>query len=102
MCAASAVDAMLKDKGYKKGSLYERIDASAKDHVITEEMAKWAHAVRLDANDQRHDDESTSIASQEDGERAIAFTKALGQFMFVIPALVAKGISEAEQGQVAE
>jgi len=51
MLAASAVDAMLKEKGYKDGSLYKRIEQAAGDHLITAEMASWAHEVRLDAND---------------------------------------------------
>ena len=54
MLAASAVDAMLKQKTYTTGSLYTRIDQAANDKVITDDMAKWAHKVRLDANDQRH------------------------------------------------
>lgn len=58
MLCASSVDAMLKLKGYKDGSLYQRIENAAKDHLITNEMSKWAHDVRLDANDQRHADEN--------------------------------------------
>ncbi len=52
MLAASSIDAMLKEKGYKVGGLYDRIKQAAKDHLITDEMAAWAHDVRLDANDQ--------------------------------------------------
>lgn len=40
MLTASAVDAMLKDKGYKDGSLYARIDAAAKDNIITK-VREW-------------------------------------------------------------
>jgi hypothetical protein len=54
MLAASAVDAMLKHKNYTVGSLKDRIDKAAKDHLITSEMAAWAHEIRLDANDERH------------------------------------------------
>ena len=52
--AASAVDAMLKDKGYKTGTLYTRIDQAVKENVLTQGMATWAHAVRLEANGVRH------------------------------------------------
>ncbi len=96
MLAASAVDAMLKAKAYKNGSLYSRIDKAAEDHVITNEMAQWAHEVRLDANEQRHADEAVSSPSQEDARRCVDFAVALGQFMFVLPARVEKGISEAK------
>jgi Domain of unknown function (DUF4145) len=54
MLAASAVDAMLKHKNYTVGSLKDRIDKAANDHLITSEMAAWAHEIRLDANDERH------------------------------------------------
>ena len=56
MLSASSIDAMLKSKGYKKGNLYKRIEKAAEDHLITSEMAKWAHQVRLGANDERHAD----------------------------------------------
>jgi hypothetical protein len=91
MLAASAVDAMLKAKGYKNGSLYSRIDKAAEDHAITQEMSQWAHEVRLDANDERHADESADIASPEDAKRAVEFAEALGDFMFVLPARVTRG-----------
>src|SRR5712691_7102676 len=61
MLAASSVDAMLKAKGYKEGSLYTRINKAAEDHLITDGMAKWAHDIRLDANDQRHADDNAQL-----------------------------------------
>jgi hypothetical protein len=42
MLAASAVDAMLKQRGYTEGSLYARIEKAANDNVLTSEMAPWA------------------------------------------------------------
>ena len=91
MLAASAVDAMLKAKGKKDGSLYKRIDEAAADHLITPEMALWAHEVRLDANDQRHSDEEAALPSDDDARRVIGFAAALGDFLFVLPARVAAG-----------
>jgi hypothetical protein len=96
MLAASAVDAMLKAKGYKQASLYTRIDKAAEDHVITEGMAQWAHEVRLDANDQRHADEDAPLPSPEDARSSVDFAMALGQFMFVLPARVQRGLREAK------
>lgn len=89
--AASAVDAMLKAKGYKDGSLYSRIDAAAKATLITQEMAAWAHEIRLEANDQRHADDSAALPSSEDASRVIEFATALGQFLFVLPSRVERG-----------
>jgi hypothetical protein len=96
MLAASSIDAMLKAKNYKEGSLYSRIDQAAADHLITAEMAAWAHDVRLDANDQRHADEAESLPSDEDARRALDFAEALGDFMFVLPARVKRGREQAQ------
>jgi len=97
MLAASAVDAMLKDKGYKAGSLNSRIEEAAKAHVITAEMAAWAHEIRLDANDQRHADEAAPMATAEDADRVIQFAEALGQFLYVLPGLVKRGRKQPVQ-----
>jgi DNA-directed RNA polymerase subunit RPC12/RpoP len=97
MLAASSLDSMLKVKGYTTGSLYSRIDEAAKNHLITEEMAAWAHEVRLDANDQRHADDTADLPSQKDANKAIEFAQALAEFLFVLPARVARGRKSATQ-----
>jgi Domain of unknown function (DUF4145) len=97
MLAASAVDAMLKAKNLKAGNLYSRIDKAAKDHLITNDMASWAHEVRLDANDERHSDESAALPDANDAKRCVDFALALAQFMFVLPAKVQSGIAEAKE-----
>lgn len=91
MLAASAVDAMLKDKGLKEGSLYSRIGSAQAQHLITTEMATWAHEIRLDANDQRHADDEAELPDEADASKAIEFATALAQFLFVLPARVARG-----------
>ena len=91
MLTASAVDAMLKDKGFKDGSLNSRIDAAAKAHLITAEMAAWAHEIRLDANDQRHADETAALPEAADATKGIEFANALSQFLYVLPARVERG-----------
>ncbi len=93
MLAASAVDSMLKEKGYKDDSLFKRIDLAAKNHIITEEMSKWAHKIRLDANDQRHADETASLPSSEDAQMTVEFALALGEFLFVLPERIRKGLN---------
>lgn len=97
MLAASAVDAMLKAKNLKTGSLYSRIDQAKEGHLITAEMAQWAHDVRLDANDQRHADEEAPLPSEQDAKRAIDFALALAQFMFVLPARVQRGLADTKK-----
>ena len=96
MLSASAVDAMLKHKGYKDGSLFERINKAAKDHLITDEMAKWAHQVRLDANDQRHADEKARLPDGQDAKNSLEFSKALAEILFVLPSKVTKGIATSQ------
>ena len=95
MLSASAVDAMLKLKEYKEGSLYTRIDQAKTNHLITEEMARWAHEVRLDANEPRHADEIAPLPTNDDARKCIDFVLALGLFLFVLPTRVQRGLAEA-------
>ncbi len=94
MLCASAVDAMLKAKKYIDGNLYVRIEQAATDHLITREMAQWAHEVRLDANDQRHADGEVPLPDEHDAEKCIHFALALGEFLFVLPAKISKGLAD--------
>ncbi len=94
---ASSVDAMLKAKEYKKGTLNQRIDDAAANHLITEDMAKWAHQVRLDANDPRHADEISPLPSEDDAKRSVEFTIALGEFLFVLPSKVKRGLERPDE-----
>ena len=95
MLSASSVDAMLKVKGYKDGSLYQRIKDASAGHIITEDMATWAHQVRLDANDQRHADESAQFPTTEEAQRSLDFAMALAEILFVLPARVTRGLQES-------
>ena len=92
MLAASAVDSMLKHRGLSEGNLYTRIEKAAEQHLITIEMTKWAHAVRLDANDQRHADEAASLPNEADAQRSIDFAVALAEILFVLPVRVERGL----------
>ncbi|MEE4697396.1 DUF4145 domain-containing protein [Pseudomonas alliivorans] len=91
MLAGSSIDAMLKEKGLKEGNLYRRIESASAQHLITTEMAAWAHEIRLDANDQRHADENAALPDEAEAGKAIEFATALAQFLFVLPARVARG-----------
>jgi hypothetical protein len=95
MLAASSVDAMLKEKGLVEGTLYARIDQAATSGIITGGMAKWAHQVRLDANDQRHADVKAGLPSEQDARRSIQFVEALAEFLFVLPAMVEAGLKDS-------
>ena len=95
MLCASAVDAMLKEKGYTKDSLYKRIDQAAADHLITDAMAQWAHEIRLDANEQRHADKDAGLPTEKDAKLTFDFAVAFAEYLFVIPSKVSVGISDA-------
>ena len=95
MLCASSIDAMLKNKEYIEGSLYSRIDQAKNDNLITENMAEWAHEVRLDANDERHADKNHSLPVEDDAKRVIEFTISLAEFLFVLPSKVRRGIEDA-------
>jgi len=91
MLTASSVDAMLKARGLTDGTLYKRIDEAAARHLITSDMAAWAHEVRLDANDQRHADVDAPLPTPADAGRVVAFTRALAEVLFVLPARITRG-----------
>lgn len=92
VASASAVDAMLKARTYRDGSLYTRIDQAAAEHLITSDMALWAHQVRLDANDQRHADEEAPFPEISDAQRCLDFALAFAEILFVLPSRVTRGI----------
>jgi hypothetical protein len=88
LCAAG-VDSMLKQRGFKDGSVKARIDQAAKEHVITADMVKWAHQVRLDAAELGH-------AAEGDAERCLNFALALAEVLYVLPARVTRGLEQAK------
>jgi uncharacterized protein DUF4145 len=94
MTSASAVDWMLKEIGYKSGSLYSRIDQAVTDNRITADMGAWAHNVRLDANEERHADETAPEPKAEDAQRCLDFARTLADILFVLPARVRRGITK--------
>ncbi len=99
MLCASSVNIMLKEKGYIDGSLFARIKSATEQHLITDEMALWAHEVRLEANDQRHSDKDSGLPTIVDAERTIEFVKALAEFLFVLPSKVRSGLKDAKDVQ---
>ncbi|MBB4347962.1 DUF4145 domain-containing protein [Aliirhizobium cellulosilyticum] len=97
--AGSAVDAMLKEKGYTDGSLYVRIDAALKDNLLTQGMADWAHEVRLGSNRPRHADAENPHVSHDEAKQSVEFAEALGNFLFVLTAKIDRGIKAAKAAE---
>jgi hypothetical protein len=93
--AGAAVDAMLKAKKYENGSLYDRIDRALADNVLTQDMADWAHEVRLGSNRPRHADAKRPHVSPEEAKQSVEFAEALASFLFVLTARIERGIEAA-------
>jgi hypothetical protein len=102
MLAASAVDALLKAKGYRDGSLNARIKVAVNDNLLTPDMGLWAHQVRLEANNSRHVDEAEPHASETAAKQSVEFALALANIMFELPARVTRGLKEAGGTPIAE
>lgn len=56
-------------------------------------MAKQAYEVRLDANDHCHADEDAKLPDMKAAAKCTDFVLALGDFLFVLPARVQRGLS---------
>lgn len=97
--AGSAVDAMLKAKGYADGSLYSRIDAALANNLLTAGMAEWAHSVRLGSNRPRHADEARPHVTANEARQSVEFAEALGSFLFVLTARIDRGIEAAKEAE---
>jgi hypothetical protein len=94
--AGAAVDAMLKEFGLEKGSLYVRIDEAVKAHILTQAMGEWAHEVRLGSNRPRHADADNPHVSLAEAKQSVEFAEALGKFLFELTARVKRGIAAAK------
>jgi hypothetical protein len=94
--AGSAVDGMLKELGYRDGSVYDRIRRAVEDHKLTEGMGAWAHEVRLGANGPRHADAERPHVSTEEARQSVEFAEALGYFLFVLTKRVERGMAAAK------
>ena len=95
MLAASSIDSMLKDKGYKDGSLFDRIEAATASGLLTTEMKAWAHEIRLSANEPRHADDDFDGFTPADAEQTVEFAKALCEYLYVLPSRVQRWKSKA-------
>jgi hypothetical protein len=101
MVAGSAVDAMLKELGYKEGSVYTRITKAVEDHKLTEGMGRWAHEVRLGSNRPRHADEQNPHVSAAEAAQSVEFAESLGFFLFVLTRRVERGTKAAQSASSA-
>jgi DNA-directed RNA polymerase subunit RPC12/RpoP len=97
MVAGSAVDAMLKELGFKAGSVYARIEQAVEQHELTDGMGEWAHEVRLGSNRPRHADNEKPHVTADEAKQSVEFAEALGYFLFVLSKRVERGTEEARK-----
>ena len=65
--------------------LVRRISALRETGLITQEMADWAHIVRIDTNGAVHSDEEFS---KEEVDQLLKFTEVFLTYSFTLPAMV--------------
>lgn len=65
--------------------LVRRISALREQGLITQEMADWAHIVRIDTNGAVHSDEEFT---QDEVDQLLKFTEVFLTYAFTLPALV--------------
>lgn len=68
-----------------QGNLKRRIDEAAKAGRITDDLAKWAHRIRLDGNEAAHEDKPMSSADLEALHR---FTELVLRYVFTLPGML--------------
>ena len=94
MLCASALDIMLTKVGINKtnnNNLASRIRRAAQEHIITDDMAEWAHEIRMVANDSRHPEENAEDLTITDAKQSLEFATVLAELLFVLPARVTRG-----------
>lgn len=81
-----ALDVGLKHKFPElSGSLFERIQQAKENGGLTEDLAEWAHEIRLDGNAAVHDEDEYT---EEEAKPLEAFTNMVFQYLFTLPAMV--------------
>ena len=79
------LELMCKDKGVEKGSLKAKIDGLAKNGVLAQVVADWAHGIRELGNEGAHD--ATPVAV-DDAREIYDFTCVIGELLYSYPARI--------------
>jgi len=87
-----AVEAMLAEKGYRerKIGLMGLIKAAVADGHLPGVMADWALEVREIGTDTHTDEVPAPLPSAEDARRAFIYAKTLAEYLFEMPAVIAR------------
>ena len=83
-----ALDTGLTSKFPKiKGRLIDRIKEAEEQQMLTPELAKWAHQIRLDGNDAAHKEEPFE---EEDAKKLCDFTRLVFYYLFTLQGMLEK------------
>ena len=89
LMARTALEATAKNKGIKGNSLFDKIDAMSKQHIITDQLAAEAHEIRLLGNDMAHGDLAEPV-SEEDASDILGFLDSVMDYVYQQPMLLQK------------
>lgn len=95
MMCRKVLESTTRDLGEKTGNLYQRIEALATSHVITDAMRNWAHAIRLDGNESAHEDEPMNETTVMD---MLSFTELMLMYAYTLPGMLAARQAKKTEG----
>jgi hypothetical protein len=88
--ARSALQAALRHAQAEGKTLFQEIDNLGGKGLLPPTMVQWAHAIRLFGNDSAHPAPEHAPATQADVSEAMRFIGFLFEYLFELPARIAK------------
>lgn len=90
MCRRALQNSVI-ERGAKKDKLLNQIDELFGSQIITKDIKDWAHEIRLTGNIGAHPDEDgLKDVSGEDANELIKFMEEYLNYVYIMPAMVAK------------
>jgi hypothetical protein len=94
MAFRRVLELTMKDKGPDlKGTLEKRINKLADQGKLTPDIAEWAHSIRVLGNEAAHDEDEPT---EDDITDLAAFTRVTLEYLYTMPAKVARRSSRIE------
>ena len=86
-----AIQSSVIEKDANKGRLVDQIDELYDSQIITKDIKDWAHEIRVTGNIGAHPDEDgLQNVTKEDAEELIKFMEEYLNYVYIMPAKVAK------------
>ena len=95
---------LLSLKGYndRKIGLMGRIKAAIADGHLPGVMADWALDVREIGTDTHTDENPAPLPTEEEARRAFAYAATLAEYLFQMPAVIAKNRAKRKEAKTAK